>query len=62
MPVISDFKCNHCDQVFELAKPDGGDYPKSCPSCGSEDIQKVYRSAPAGIVKGYSYKNGYSKG
>lgn len=39
-----DYRCEDCDETFEVEEPmseHGGDEQPECPSCGSEDTRQV---------------------
>lgn len=45
MPIY-EFKCNHCDQVFEKLQKLNDPIPGFCPHCGQQDSVHQLISAP----------------
>lgn len=63
MPIY-EFKCNNCEHKFEglfITSEEKASINKfRCPSCGSEDKEKLISTCNH-VINGYSYKNGYTK-
>ena len=58
MPIF-DFRCSKCEHMFEkIVLKESAEI--ICPKCGCNSVQKMVSSTNF-YIKGYSYKNGYSK-
>lgn len=62
----SDYKCNDCDNIFEVwLTNDLENFPEDplCYECGSQETRRIYGSVNTDVCEGYcgNYETNYEK-